>query len=283
MPKTKKKANRKTKNKKVVQVYNPKTKHWIKIDMTTSIHRITHKKTEGAYKNIPKGKGKFYTMRQEPKVKPLTKRKKTAKLKTQKPKKRITHKLTYAPRKAIKDIVRSNGQQRLSDGKRKMEYTFKPDGKPDKTPNKIKDIGRANLRTQLVQLKSKKLQDLPKITFPDDAADILGGLSKNDREVVQVMYLNGQNKVIGIETAHKGSVNASITSPHEIMKTALLTNASSIILAHNHPSGDPTPSPEDISVTKKLKEAGKTVDVRVLDSIVIGKDKYYSLKQEGQM
>ena len=269
MPKTKKKANRKTKKKTVVQVYSPKTKHWVKIDRTTG-KIVSRKKTGGAYKGIPKGK-------------PPTKRKKTVKPKVRKPKKRITHKLTYAPRKAIKDIVCSNGQQRLGNGKRKTEYVFKPDGKPDKTPNKIKDIGRANLRTQLVHLKSEKLQKLPRVKDSDTAADILGGLSKNDREVAQIIYLNGRNDVIGIETAHKGSVNASIVSSHEIMKTALLTNASAIIFAHNHPSGDPSPSDDDIKTTQRLLKAGKTVNVEVLDSLIIGKGKYYSLKQEGRM
>ena len=242
-----------------MQVYNPKTKHWVKVDRTTG-KIVSRKKSEGAYKGIPKGKPK-----------------------TLKPKKRITHKLTYKPRKAVGNIVRQGGQQRLSDGKQngKTGYVFKPDGKPDKTPNKIKDIGRANLRTQLVHLKSKKLQDLPRIVDADTAADILGGMAKNDREEVQVLYLNNKNKVIGIETAHKGTVNASLLSPHEIMKTALLTNANGIIIAHNHPSGDPTPSEEDKTITMKLKKAGKTVDVEVLDSMVIGKDKYYSMRQEG--
>lgn len=262
-----KKASKRPKKQKVMQVYNPKTKHWVKIDRTTG-KILSHKKTKGAYKAIPKGKPK-----------------KTVKPKTHKPKKQITHKLTYKPRKAIKSIVRSNRQQRLSDGKRngKVEYVFKPDRKPDKTPNRIKDIGRANLRTQLVHLKCKKLQDLPRIVTPDIAADILGGMSKNDREVVQVLYLNNKNKVIGIETAHKGTINTSPMSPHEIMKTALLTNANGIILAHNHPSGDPTPSDDDIKTTERLKKAGKTVEIEVVDSMVIGKGKYYSLKQEGQM
>ena len=260
-----KKESKKPKKQKVVQVYNPKTKHWVKVDRTTG-KIVSWKKSERAYKGIPKGKPK-----------------KTAATKTQKPKKRITHKLTYAPRKAIKDIVRSNGQQRLGNGKRngKAGYEFKPDGKPDKTPNKIRDIGRANLRTQLVHLKSTKLQKLPRIVDADTAADILGGMAKNDREEVQVLYLNSKNRVIGIETAHKGTVNASLLSPHEIMKTALLTNATGIILAHNHPSGDPTPSEADKTITMKLKKAGKTVDVDVVDSMVIGKGKYYSMRQEG--
>ena len=269
MPKVKKKTVGK-KKKGVMQVYNKKTKRWVKVDRETG-KIVARKKSEGAYKGIAKEKT-------------LTKSKKET-IKTKKPKKKITHKLTYKPRETIGSIIRQGGQERLSDGKRteKAEYTFKPDGKPDKTPNRIKDVGRANLRTQLVQLKSKKLQDLPPINDPDTAADILGGLSKNDREVVQIMFLNNKNKVIGIETAHIGSVNASITSPHEIMKTALLANANGIIFAHNHPSGDPTPSKEDITISKRLKESGKTVDVKLLDSIVVGKGKYYSMQQEGMM
>lgn len=273
MPKAKKKEGRKTKKKRVVQVYNPKTKHWVKVNRTTG-KIVSRKKTGGAYKGVPKGKPK-----------------KTVKSKTQKPKKRITHKLTYAPRKAIKTMVHSgNDKPLLLDIKRTKEqlrkekaYSFKPDKKPDKTPKRIKDIGQPNLRTQQVQLKCKKLRDLPAIHSPDTAADILDDMSKNDREVMQVIYLNHRNRVIGIETAHKGTVSSSPLSPHEIYKTALLTNATGIIIAHNHPSGNPNPSEEDIRTSKAVKEGGKHLNIELVDSMVIGRGKYYSLKQEGML
>lgn len=240
----------------IVQVYDPNRKKWVKVNKITK-KIIAYKTTKGCYVDVPKSKISIKFRKQKKKER------------------KTTHKLVYKKRKLVGDIITE-----YSKGNKKR---FKPNGKPDKIPTKIKDVGKPNLRTQLVFLKCKRLDNLPTIHSADAAADILGGLSKNDREVMQVMYLNNKNKVIGIETAHKGSVNMSIASPHEIMKTALLTNATAIIVAHNHPSGVPTPSPEDISFSKKIRDSGKLLGIELLDSIIIGKNKYYSLKQEGKL
>ncbi len=80
----------------------------------------------------------------------------------------------------------------------------------------------------------------------------------------------------------RSSVNSSIVHPREIFKTAILSNAASIIISHNHPSGDPTPSKEDISITTRLKECGKILGIEVLDHVIIGEyDKYLSFKEKG--
>lgn len=121
------------------------------------------------------------------------------------------------------------------------------------------------------------------IKSPDDVVNVGKGFMRIHEEPEEYMYMicmNTKNKVIGVFEISHGSVNASIVNPREVFQKALLANAVSIILIHNHPSGDPTPSREDIEVTKRLIDAGKIVGVQVLDHIIIG-DQYSSLKEKG--
>jgi DNA repair protein RadC len=97
------------------------------------------------------------------------------------------------------------------------------------------------------------------------------------------LYLNTKNQVIHKQTVFIGSLNASIVHPREIFKEGLKRSAASIICFHNHPSGDPTPSREDIDVTKRLKECGKILGIELLDHIIIGDRKYISLKEKGYL
>ena len=121
------------------------------------------------------------------------------------------------------------------------------------------------------------------IKSPDDAVNIGRDFMRIHEEPEEYMYMicmNTKNKIIGVFEISHGSVNSSIVSPREVFQKALLANAVSIIVMHNHPSGDPTPSREDIEVTKRLVEAGKIVGVEVLDHIIVG-DRYSSLKEKG--
>jgi DNA repair protein RadC len=103
-----------------------------------------------------------------------------------------------------------------------------------------------------------------------------------DREYFVVLMLDTKNRVIGLNTVHIGTINSSLVSTRETFKPALLANATAVILAHNHPSGDPTPSPEDVAVTRKLVEAGQLLDIEVLDHIIIGDEgRSVSLKDRG--
>lgn len=123
------------------------------------------------------------------------------------------------------------------------------------------------------------------IKSPEDAVSVGKSFMHIHEEPEEYMYMicmNTKNKIIGIFEISHGSVNASIVSPREVFQKALLANAVSIILLHNHPSGDPTPSREDIEVTKRINDAGKIVGVQLLDHIIIG-DKYSSLKEKGYM
>ena len=105
----------------------------------------------------------------------------------------------------------------------------------------------------------------------------LRGLSK---EHFQILMLNTKNYLIGIETVSIGSHNSSIVHPIELFKTAIKKSAAAIILAHNHPSGDASPSQEDIEVTKRIKNGGNLLGIDVLDHIIIGENSYYSFKEE---
>ena len=124
-----------------------------------------------------------------------------------------------------------------------------------------------------------------KISSPDKVRDILEEvfkLSELAEEVFILMCLDTKNKVTGLFKVSQGSLNASIVHPREVFKRALMQNANSIILAHNHPSGDTTPSSEDISITKRLNEAGNLLGVNVLDHIIVGANgKYKSFKEDG--
>ena len=96
-----------------------------------------------------------------------------------------------------------------------------------------------------------------------------------------MVLLNTKNCIIGVKDIFTGSLNNSIVHPREIFKAAINKNSASIIICHNHPSGDPTPSSEDINITLRIKECGSIIGIQLLDHIIIGNNKYISLKEEG--
>lgn len=130
----------------------------------------------------------------------------------------------------------------------------------------------------------KSMQRDIKVTSPKDIANILMGEMNNlTQEVLKVVLLNTKNIVIGTRDVFKGSLNTSIVHPREIFKQAINKNSASIIICHNHPSGDPTPSQEDINITLRIKECGNIIGIQLLDHIIIGKNKFISLKEKGLM
>ncbi len=123
----------------------------------------------------------------------------------------------------------------------------------------------------------------PAISSPADAANLLMyHLSAQEQEYLYVLLLDTRNRLIGkpIEVYH-GSLNTSLIRVGEVFREAVKVNAAGVIVAHNHPSGDPSPSPEDVAVTRALIEAGKLLDVEVLDHLVIGRHRFTSLKERG--
>ena len=111
------------------------------------------------------------------------------------------------------------------------------------------------------------------------AAKQLLALHEEPEEHFCIFCLNNKNKIVGVHTISIGSLNASIVHPREVFKAAMLNNASGIICLHNHPSGDPEPSREDIEITRRLVEAGEIMGIKVLDHIIIG-EQYLSMKEE---
>jgi DNA repair protein RadC len=106
-------------------------------------------------------------------------------------------------------------------------------------------------------------------------------MSALEQEHLRVMLLDRRNRVLETVEIYKGSVNSSQVRVGELFKEAIRKNASSIVVIHNHPSGDPTPSPDDVAVTRAILQAGKLLDVDVLDHIVIGLGRWVSLKERG--
>lgn len=120
------------------------------------------------------------------------------------------------------------------------------------------------------------------ISCPTDAVEIIRDFiaDKNDRECFGVLLLNTKNVITGVNLVSIGSLNSSIVTPSNVIKPALLSNAAAIICFHNHPSGDPTASEDDIDVTNRLDQACELMGVDLLDHLIVG-DGYYSLKTHG--
>ena len=123
----------------------------------------------------------------------------------------------------------------------------------------------------------KKWYSNKKISSPEDIADIFIPLLRDEmKEKFLVVCLNSANKIIKYETISIGNLNSSVVHAREVFKVAIENNSASIILLHNHPSGNPAPSAGDINITKKLVEAGKIIDIQVFDHVIIAGNKYES-------
>lgn len=102
-----------------------------------------------------------------------------------------------------------------------------------------------------------------------------------DREHLIVLLINARNKIVGVNTVSIGTLTASLVHPREVFKPAILAGAAAIVIAHNHPSGDCTPSPEDRDCTRRLREAGTLLGIPLIDSIIVTQDKHFSFQEGG--
>lgn len=141
------------------------------------------------------------------------------------------------------------------------------------------------VRIELVRERSLRYPGGRHIACAEDAANLLMEyIGNSDREIFVVMALSTRHYVNALNTVSIGSLNTSMVHPREVLKPAILANACDILVGHNHPSLDPTPSPEDVAVTKRLVEAGRILGIALLDHIIIGdKGKFSSLKALGLM
>ena len=124
------------------------------------------------------------------------------------------------------------------------------------------------------------------ISGPQDAVAIFNqvlDLENDAQEVMCELMLDNSNKVLGVMEITRGTLNASLCHPREVFRGAILHNAASIILCHNHPSGDIDPSREDLAVTERVSKSGKILGIELLDHIIIGNGKFRSLKEEGMV
>jgi len=120
------------------------------------------------------------------------------------------------------------------------------------------------------------------IKTPDDAANLLmARMRYGDREEFRAILLNTKNQVLSIQTVSIGTTNSSLAHPREMLRAALKHGAVAVILAHNHPSGDLTPSRDDISTTERLRDVGDMLGIEVLDHIIVGNNRYLSFREQG--
>lgn len=145
-------------------------------------------------------------------------------------------------------------------------------------------VNIATFTIKAVKEKSAKYDVSKFIKTPADASELFNEVFEVENECEEVLLiatLDIKNKVTGVFEVSRGSLNSSIVHPREIFKRAIVNNAASIIVCHNHPSGDPTPSQEDINVTRRLAEAGKIIGIDIIDHVIIGENsRYISLKEK---
>jgi DNA repair protein RadC len=151
---------------------------------------------------------------------------------------------------------------------------------------KIKGVSSAKACTILAALElAKRILKIGETTIPviESTKDVLAQFSylrDKKREHLAALYLNARNEMIFKKHLFVGTLNANLVHPREIFEQALLHNAASVILVHNHPSGDPEPSQDDLEITKRIIEAGKIMGINVLDHIIITKTKVFSFKEK---
>lgn len=148
--------------------------------------------------------------------------------------------------------------------------------------------GLTKRQRQKLELLNELIQRKAQLSFPEkkviksvrDAVSILSYMEYLDVEEFNVLLLDTKNYVKKIITVSKGTINSTVVHPREVFKSAIKYSTHSIILAHNHPSGNPKPSKEDLSLTSRLVEASKIIGINILDHVILGKDRYFSFAEE---
>ena len=154
----------------------------------------------------------------------------------------------------------------------------------------IKGVGMAKAATILAavelgrRLALKAAEARTVVHGPADAASyVMPRFRFERREHFAVLLLNAKNHILALKTISVGTLTSSVVHPREVFQAAIEQSAASVILVHNHPSGDPAPSGEDLAVTRRMVEAGEIMDIPVLDHVIVGYDKFISLKEEGMI
>jgi DNA repair protein RadC len=155
--------------------------------------------------------------------------------------------------------------------------------------NQVRGLGEAKVSQVMAALElGKRLSALPEgdrpvIASPQDVANLLTPeMALLTQESLRVLLLNTRNQVLSISEIYKGNVNTAVIRAAEVFRDAVKENCPSVIVVHNHPSGDPTPSDDDIKVTRQLQQASQLLDIELLDHIVLAQSGFVSLKEQGQ-
>ena len=135
-----------------------------------------------------------------------------------------------------------------------------------------------------VETQPDRPEDRPMINNPYDVKNLLGyEMSILAQEQIRVILLDTRNNVIGQRVIYQGNVNSSMVRPAEVLRPAVTENAPKIVMVHNHPTGDPTPSPEDMSITRNIVDAGNLLGIELVDHVVIAGKKFLSMAEQGML
>jgi DNA repair protein RadC len=129
------------------------------------------------------------------------------------------------------------------------------------------------------RLAAARPEERVQVRSPSDVANLLMEMGLLEQEHLRVVLLNTRNQVLAVREVYKGAADRATIRVAEVFREAVRANSTAVVVAHNHPSGDPSPSPEDVRVTEEIVQAGKLLDIEVLDHLVIGRDRYVSLRE----
>jgi DNA repair protein RadC len=127
-----------------------------------------------------------------------------------------------------------------------------------------------------------RLAERPALQSPADAARLFTEyIGASDREIFAAAFLTVRHRIIALQTVSVGCLTSSIVHPRELFKVAIVSNAAALVVSHNHPSGDPEPSADDLALTRRLRAAGELLGIELLDHVIVGDARYVSLKERG--
>lgn len=154
----------------------------------------------------------------------------------------------------------------------------------EKQPSRFGPVGYEGYRVKVRLVRENVDEyDPVKLMNSKDVYQFMRDIKDNDRESFYSIHLDSKNTVISCEEVARGSGSACTVHPREVYKAAILSSAQAMVLVHNHPSGDPVPSPDDHAIIKKLYDCGELLGIKVHDSIIVGDDSYYSFADNGQL
>jgi DNA repair protein RadC len=151
-------------------------------------------------------------------------------------------------------------------------------------PSKFGDTGYEGYKVS-VKLVREGVEEYDPVYISNsrDVYEFIQDIEDNDRESFYSIHLDNKNKIISCEEVSRGGAASATVHPREVFKAALLTSAQGLVLVHNHPSGDSTPSPEDLAVSRRLYDCGELLGINVLDSVIVGNGSYYSFGDRKQL